>query len=301
MTPAFRHSSLPALVTGALLLLSVATGVTGYFHLQRLRVAPSPAAGGLAPRPTLSTNGVAGAWSVFLTSTGTVSGAAARSGPVRLRLAGTFCVNAGGETVRRRAVIESPARKEQYIVGEGDMVEDVTVVTIYVDRVAIRTHQGMDELRLDFAGKTGATDAIMATATNQSATSTVVAVTNRFGGTRVSENRWEFKRGALVAYYQELLEEPARMVSVFDSLKPVRNDAGKITGYVLGMEGEKEFFDAIGLQEGDVVRKANSMDMNNRRRAEYLIDEFLKSRLNVVVLEIERSGTASKLIYSVRP
>ena len=73
-----------------------------------------------------------------------------------------------------------------------------------------------------------------------------------------------------------------------------------IAGYVLGMEGEKEFFQAAGLQDGDVVRKVNSINMTSQKRAEYLIREFLQSRISALVFDIERDNQAQKLIYFIR-
>lgn len=301
MAPAFRHSTLAALGIAALSILAAVVCVTGYFAITGLRHTVPATPKAPEPREALATGAPAELWSVFRSTAGDAASAAGRSSPARLRLAGTFCVENERDGIRRRAVIESPARREQYVVGEGDAVEDATVEKIDLDRVTIRSPTGTEELRLEFAGRAGTTDLAVATATNLTNAVVGATATNRFGGIKVSENRWQFSRSSLVGYYQELLEEPQRMVAVFDSLKPVRNQANKITGYVLGTEGEKEFFDAIGLQEGDVVRKANSMDMTSRRRAEYLIDEFLKNRLNVVVLDVERSGNPVKLIYSVSP
>ena len=56
----------------------------------------------------------------------------------------------------------------------------------------------------------------------------------------------------------------------------------------------------MGMKEGDVVRKVNSMDMTSRQRAEYFIKEFAADRANVFMIEIERDGTPQKLIYQVR-
>ena len=104
----------------------------------------------------------------------------------------------------------------------------------------------------------------------------------------------------LVEYYKELMDEPDRLVKVFDSLKPLYDGQRRITGYVLGVEGEKEFFDAVGLKEGDIVRSVNSMKMTSQSRAEYFIGEFIKGRLGALVLDVERGGEPKKLIYLIR-
>ena len=89
-------------------------------------------------------------------------------------------------------------------------------------------------------------------------------------------------------------------MKLFDSLAPLYNDAGNITGYTLDVQGEAEFFDAVVMKPGDVVRKVNSMPMTSRRRAEFFIREFVNDRANVIVLDIERGGKEQKLIYQVR-
>ena len=125
--------------------------------------------------------------------------------------------------------------------------------------------------------------------------------TNKFGCVQTQENRWRFSRKPILDYYQELLDEPDRMVAVFDTMKPVRDERNKITGYVVGLEGEKDFFDAVGLRQGDIVRSVNSMPMTNRRRAEAFIDQFLKDQMSAVVLEVERDGKTTKQIYQMQP
>jgi type II secretory pathway component PulC len=122
---------------------------------------------------------------------------------------------------------------------------------------------------------------------------------NRFGK-KVEADRWIFSRDKLLAYYQDLLDEPARLAKVFDSLKPLYDENRRITGYVLGVEGEGDFFKAVGLREGDIVRSVNSLEMTSRRRAEYFIREFVGNRLNIFVLDVQRKEGPQKLIYEVR-
>ena len=127
-----------------------------------------------------------------------------------------------------------------------------------------------------------------------------MGATDRYGGKQAGKQRWVFKRQALLNYYQELMDQPDRLVALFDSLKPMYNDRRKIEGYYLGVEGEKDFYDAVGLKEGDVVRSVNSMKMTSRRRAEYFISEFVKDRANAFILDIERGGKPVQLRYEVR-
>lgn len=119
----------------------------------------------------------------------------------------------------------------------------------------------------------------------------------RFGGTRTGTNTWSFSRGAIMDYYQELLDRPERLVKVFDSLAPIYDSARQIEGYRVTIAGEADFFAAVGLHEGDIVRAVNSIEMTNRRRAENLIRRFAQDDLDLVIIELERAGRRIKQFY----
>jgi hypothetical protein len=124
---------------------------------------------------------------------------------------------------------------------------------------------------------------------------------NRFGGRQVGENKWVFDRGPMLSYYSELMDNPDRLVKIFDSFKPDYGQDRKIAGYKVRIEGEPDFFQAVGLREGDVVRNVNSMRMTSRRRAEFFIREFIDNRVNSFNLEVERGGQIVNQAYEGRP
>ena len=126
------------------------------------------------------------------------------------------------------------------------------------------------------------------------------AAAGKFGGTRVGEKRWVFQRQALLDYYQELRDEPERLVKVFSSMEPLYNESNRITGYKLEIDGEAEFFNGVGRAEGDVVRSVNKLDMTSRSRAEYFLGEFVGERANTFDIVIERDGEEQILNYMVR-
>jgi hypothetical protein len=216
--------------------------------------------------------------------------------PDRYRLAGTFFIEGAGD-LRRKAILDSVLKREQFIVSEGDALEDLTVEKIYYDHATLRSPSGSFDVWVEFSSKAAPASAGV---TNMPALA-VSGETNKFGCVKIQDNRWKFSRKPLLDYYQELLDEPNRMVAVFDTMKPVRDERNKITGYVVGIEGEREFFDAVGLRQGDIVRAVNSLPMTNRRRAEAFIDQFLKDQMNAVVLEVERGGKSTKQIYQMQP
>lgn len=213
----------------------------------------------------------------------------------RFRLAGTFAVESATGVRIRRAILDDTLKNEQLIAGEGEALDDVTVVNIRYDRVTLRSATGTRELVLQFM-----TPNDSASSASNSLAKVAAATTNRFGCIKVQKGRWQFSRQPMLEYYQELLDEPDRMVALFDSMKPVRDGQNRITGYVVGLEGEQDFFDVVGLRAGDIVRSVNSVAMTNRRRAEFFIDEFLKNRMSAIVLDVERDGKVEKQVYQVR-
>jgi len=214
------------------------------------------------------------------------------------RLAGTY-FEFGATSDKRRAIVDDIAGKQQHIVSVGQTLNDLLVLSIDNDNILIRTLAGLEErLWLSFRTSQSPDASPNGPAANEPAVSEAAADT--FGGKRVGENRWVFERDKLIDYYKELMSEPERLVKVFDSLKPLYTPDGKIDGYQVEVFGEEKFFDSTGLKPGDVVRSVNSIQMTNRRRAEYLISEFVNNRINVVVMDIERDGQTSKFIYQIR-
>ena len=217
------------------------------------------------------------------------------------RLAGTFFLMGSGGTDgsgQRLAIIDDIAKNQQHIVSEGQSFDGHEILRIHADRLLMRRDGVEVELTLSFRDGMAGPAQPENTSTNTAVAEEIVLETSRFGK-RIGEARWVMQKEALVGYYQELLEDPERIAAIYMSMKPDYID-GEVAGYRLEKEGESEFFDAVGLQEGDRIRKVNSMNMTSQARAEYFISEFMKERLGAVVIDIERNGAPEKLIYLFR-
>ncbi len=242
----------------------------------------------------------AGSWAVFRGAGGepgpTTAGPLAR----RFRLAGTFFVFAGeqGGQESCRAVLDDLEKASQHLLAEGESVDDVRVVRILPDRIVLARLGQEEELWLGFKSAAVASPASQDSEPAGGVPDAGALEVNRFGK-RVGESRWLVSREALMGYYKELLDDPERIAALYVSMKPDYK-SGKIAGYHVDIEGENDFFKAAGLEQGDIVRKVNSMNMTSQSRAEYFIGEFVKNRLNAVVIDIERDGQPRKLIYMVR-
>jgi hypothetical protein len=218
----------------------------------------------------------------------------------RFRLAGTYqVVDPQGQVTRRAILDESGAESRQRIVREGEQFDDIEIRRILLESIVIVGPSGEEQLWLSFSSPvesgTSGHDGEMSIEELLAA-----GGFDEYGGKRIGENRWLFRRADLVDYYQELRDNPERLLKVFDSMKPLYDANRQITGYFLGTEGEGKFFNSVGLLEGDVVRSVNSMEMTNRRRAEYFINEFVSDRLNAFVIELERAGEKQQFVYEVR-
>ncbi len=282
--------------------LALALAAHYYLLFRRLPRATPPA----RTPPSAFSRGIdlppAEAWKVFQ-----LAGVAARdAGPLaeRFRLAGTFFLygddadGQGGE--RRRAIVDDLAERKQLLVSEEQDIAGYTVTRIEPDRIRLRRDGIEHELLLSFSAVSAAA---ASPASERSADAVSMedmpAIESTRFGKRVGENRWVIRREELLRYYAELLDDPERIANVYASLKPKYED-NAIAGYVLNTEGEGDFFRAIGLQEGDVIRRVNSMRMVSQRRAEYFISEFMKNRVSALVFDIERGEQAEKLIYLIR-
>lgn len=221
----------------------------------------------------------------------------------RYRLAGTFFEYTEGQDQSRKAILADMKLGIQHIVEQDEQVDGIKVIRLFRDRIVLRDAMGDHELWLSFsagAGKARTPVKGFGTGAPGAGDSDLTGLDD-FGGKQIGDNKWVFSRDKLMSYYAELRDQPTRLLTVFDSLDPLREgESRRITGYQLNVKGEDEFFESVGLREGDVIRSVNSMRMTSRRRAEYFIKEFVKDRANGFIFDIERNGEKEKLVYQVR-
>jgi type II secretory pathway component PulC len=235
-------------------------------------------------------------WTVVQSSSGVV-GSDVGLVSKKFRLAGTFIAH-GGQNDKRRAILDNLTTHKQRIVSENEEIGGFLVLRIFTDRVVVRGQDGEEQLRLSFTGH-GEVAEVQPDKDKKTRKGKFVPKKGLFGK-QVGEHSYVIKREKLLAYYNELLDQPQRLVTVFDSLKPIWTEDRKIAGYHLDVEGEPEFFKELGWKQGDVVRTVNSMDMSNRYRAEYFINEFVADRANAFLIDMERDGETMKKVYRVR-
>ena len=242
----------------------------------------------------------AGVWKMFRSGEPLAKPSAEGALSTRYRLAGIFLMlsdTGRSDAEHRCAILDDVQSKEQHLVAEEEWMDQVRVVRVESDHVVLSDGSHEETVYLAAGTLPGQGKAETGAPVAEEAK---VLETNRFGN-RIGETRWEFNRQAILDYYQEMMDNPERLASLFMAMEADRDEAGKVAGYRVNMDvGEKEFYTQVGLQQGDVVRKVNSMRMTSQRRAEYFIGEFVQNRLGAVVIDVERNGEEKKLIYLVK-
>jgi hypothetical protein len=222
---------------------------------------------------------------------------AAPEGPLaeRYRLAGVFRMLGGGGEC---AILDDLKEKRQLLLATGEEEDGLRVEEVGPDYAVVGDGSRRERLSIapGVSGRGEGTGTAVASATAEP----TVLSTNRFG-VRVGDTRWEISRDAVMDYYQEMMDNPERLVGLFNALEPDYGADERVEGYRVNTErGEAKFFDEVGLKQGDVVRRVNSLHMTSQKRAEHFIGEFVKGNLGAVVLDIEREGKPEKLVYLIK-
>lgn len=198
----------------------------------------------------------------------------------------------------RFAILDDLQNQRQHLVLEEEWLDQVRVVRVESDHVVLS--EGAREETIYLAVGTLPDAERAGGGAVAEPPPPAVLETNRFGN-RLSDTRWEFSRDAVLEYYREMMDNPERLASLFLAMEADRDPENKVVGYRLNTSvGEKDFYTQVGLQDGDVVRKVNSMRMTSQRRAEYFIGEFVQGRLGAVVIDVERNGEPKKLVYLIK-
>ena len=260
-----------------------------YAHIPTPPLATPPIKVPSLPPPILLASN---SWHVF--QPGTNSAVSQSS----LRLAGTFLAFSEDSTnQQRQAIIADETQGSQNIVAEKAYIAGLLVASIGHDYVVLRNNQGQElRLGMDYTNNSAKANNQLAGAPQP--TRTAIS-TNRFGQ-RIEDTRWVLQRQALQEYYDELVNDPVRLLTVYDALRPEYDGGKEVNGYKVAMSGEQEFFKAMGLQEGDVIRKVNSMRMVSQTRGEYFLNQVAQGKLDAIVIDIERDNKATKLVYQFK-
>ncbi|MGA0368545.1 MAG: hypothetical protein ACO3N7_03745 [Kiritimatiellia bacterium] len=218
----------------------------------------------------------------------------------------TFEMREGSENevaqVRSIALVDDLREGKQRLLREGDRLGSFRVDRVSMDRVTLSRGEYQFELALSGQMASGA-NPVQTESTTPSAPQRFEDLPaleeNRFGK-KVAENQWVLKRQEVFNYAEEIMGNPLRATQLFRSFSQVAEAEGDEPGFRIQMKGEEAFFRDMGLGDGDVIRRVNSMEMKSQVRAEYLVREFMNSRMSAVVLDVENNGESRKQIFIVR-
>jgi len=227
----------------------------------------------------------------------------------QFQLAGTFQIyeNEDGsteelKTTRSLAIIDDRGTGRQLRISTGEKLGPFLVTSIEVNQVSLE-HDG----HVFVLGLSGEVATRSSTFEPDAEEPVVIKrledmpalETSRFGK-RVSENQWVIDRKEVFSYAEEIMGNPYRATQLFRSFAQTAKQEGEEAGFKINMKGETNFFGDMGLGNGDVIRKVNSMQMKTQIRAEYLVREFMNSRMSAVVLDVENGGETRQQIFIIR-
>jgi general secretion pathway protein C len=189
------------------------------------------------------------------------------------------------------AVIEDGRTRRQYIYRIGDfLLPDAKLTHIYRTRVIISRGDEEEVLVTALSGLKGGT-----TSAPAPAPSTAVPPRERAedGGVRqVSKDRWVMDREEVddaIAHLPELLTK-ARVVPNFTDGKP--------DGFRIFAIREDSLYAKIGLQNGDILRRVNNIDVGNPQNF-LQVFERLKGEENIRI-DLIRNNKEETFDYNIR-
>jgi len=199
---------------------------------------------------------------------------------LKLILRGAF---SSDDPKHARAIIADPRGKEdQYAIGD-NLPGNAELSEVLPDRVILQRNGRYETLRLpqDQQQKN-----ITVSAVNTSLRS---AVRPRAGVTPSPAQR-------LQAISQRVRQNP---VSLYEIVRPVpkQDEEGNIIGYILQPGRDRELFDHLGLQAGDVVTQINDLKLDNAANSA----QALKSVQNgqEVTMTVLRDGVEQVMSFSL--
>ena len=217
----------------------------------------------------------------------------------RYRYAGAFVSLSAGDT-RRTAVIDDTEQGQEHLVHEGETLNGMTLAGIQREYIELQVKGVTERLYRRGLNENHSPSSETRAASPVSAGPVALAPNRKFGN-RVGRNHWVLSREKLMDYYQEVMADPERLVNVFDSMEPRYQPDGSINGYKLNRQGEDEFFDGVGLAQGDAIHKVNNVHMSNRGRAEAFLRSFANNHVSILLIDIERNdGTTERVRYDFR-
>jgi len=210
---------------------------------------------------------------------------------LKLKLWGVAVRGGGGSY----CVIEDQNTRKQELFRINDTVAGVaTVKSVEWDRV-ILTRDGVDEileLIPDASGKPGAPAVSAAAGPRGMGGAAAPGGAGSEGVRMVNENEYQIERAEVDKAFENLSQ-------LFTQMRAVPHfEGGKAIGFRLFAIRNGSLFDKVGLRNGDIIKRINSVEMNDPSRALAMLEEFRNER--DLTVDLLRNRQDQTLHYQVR-
>lgn len=173
------------------------------------------------------------------------------------------------------AIISKGRQKEKmYKIGD-ELPDNAELKSVYSDRVLIESSRGLETLRIEL-DKNRLTDITVSEGNLAPPGRTLP---------KQSNNKFAELR-------KEILRNPLSFTKKI-SIKPQKDESGKLLGYELKPRNDKALFEELGLQSGDIATAINGLDLSDNKNARRAMNILRRSKkINMTVM---RNGQEIKI------
>ncbi|MDD8043219.1 MAG: hypothetical protein PHF14_05290 [Verrucomicrobiota bacterium] len=207
-------------------------------------------------------------------------------------------VQANGAVEEAFAVIRDDRTLNVGVYAVGQNMGDAVLLRIQPNEVLVRREDGRQEILrfLDPASGPAPRALTAPQVTQQSGLEGGRAAQIVFP---VNPFRRQINREDALSYIEEVYSDLETLSAYAAGFKPMLQ-GDQLQGFMLGPSLPKDMLQATGLQPGDIIRRVNSLELDATSKIDYFFDEFTGNRLGAIVLDVERSGVRTNLVYNVK-
>jgi general secretion pathway protein C len=197
---------------------------------------------------------------------------------------------------RSAAIIENNKVQEIYAIGEKINGTNATVNNILIDRVIIDVNARKETLMLDGFEYTQISEAQVAQGSHEIKERPSKARPNDYQPIPAENQPTEEFTEQIDDLKDALANDPGKIID-YISISPVNED-GQIKGYRLTPAKDPSFFNAAGLQSGDIAVEINGKNLTDPSQALEAL-QLLREESQISLL-VERAGQLTEIFFSTQ-
>lgn len=173
------------------------------------------------------------------------------------------------------AIIANNNDEKLYKIGD-KILNNVTLKQVYADKVILETSRGLEILKLPIERAEGFTLKLV---------NPVSTTNSKEPAIQAPVSRPPPLEQKLENYRKRFIRDPASISELADVL-PIKDERdGKFLGFRLTPKSDNEFFQQIGLQQGDIIVDVNGVRLDDPSRGFNALRKLMNAReLNITVL-----------------